>query len=72
MKAKYLVYLVIISFILRIGMNLVMPLLLLNLKIEPITLGLIGGIINVLIFLSVAGLLIKIFRYHNKVDFLNK
>ncbi len=71
MKAKYLVYLVIISFILRIGINLAMPLLIDSLKIEPLTYGLIGGTINILVFLSVAGLLIKIFRYHNKNDFLN-
>ncbi len=71
MKAKYLVYLVIISFILRTGMNLAMPLLIDNLKIEPFTFVLISGTLYILVFLSVAGLLIKIFRYHNKHEFLN-
>ncbi len=71
MKAKYLVYLVIISFILRIGTTLAMPLLIIDLKITPIVFGIIGGIINILIVLSVSGLLFKIFRYPNKYDFLN-
>ena len=69
MKAKYLVYLVIISLILRIGLNLLMPIIVT--KIEPLTFGFIGGGINTLLFLSILGLLIKIFSYHNKIDFLN-
>ena len=71
MKAKYLVYLVIISLILRIGLNLSMPIIATNTDIDPLTFGFIGGGINILVFLSILGLLIKIFRYHNKKDFLN-
>ena len=71
MKAKYLVYLVIISLILRIGINLSMVLISINTEIEPFTFGLIGGGINILVFLTIVGLLIKIFRYQNKNDFLN-
>ena len=71
MKAKYFVYLIIVSFVLRLGTNLAMPFLLTNLKIDPITYGFIGGGINLLIFFSVVGLLVKIFRYKNKTDFLN-
>jgi hypothetical protein len=48
-----------------------MPFLITTMKIEPLTYGFIGGGINILIFVSVIGLLIKIFRYKNKNDFLN-
>ena len=71
MKAKKLVYLVIISLILRIGLNLSMPIIVTKTDIDPLTFGFIGGGINILVFLSIIGLLIKIFRYHNKTDFLN-
>ncbi|WP_439334428.1 hypothetical protein [Thalassobellus sediminis] len=71
MKAKYLVFLVVICLILRIGLNLLMPIIVTKTEIEPLTFGFIGGGINILIFLSTVGLLIKIFRYHNKADFLN-
>jgi len=71
MKAKHLVYLVIISLILRIGLELLMPIIVTKTEIEPLTFGFIGGGINLLVFLSILGLLIKIFRYHNKTDFLN-
>ena len=71
MKAKYLVYLVIIGLILKIGLNLSMPLILTNTKMEPLAFGFIGGGINILTFLSIVGLLIKIFSYQNKSDFLN-
>ncbi|WP_460219357.1 hypothetical protein [Psychroserpens sp. MEBiC05023] len=71
MKAKYIVYLVIISLILRIGISLSMPLLATNTEIDPLTFGFIGGGINILVFLSIVGLLIKIFRYQNKNDFFN-
>ncbi|GAA4279994.1 hypothetical protein GCM10022260_04150 [Gaetbulibacter aestuarii] len=71
MKSKYFVYLIIISLVLRLATNLAMPFLLTSLKIDPITYGFIGGGINLLIFFSVVGLLVKIFRYENKTDFLN-
>ncbi|SEG21015.1 hypothetical protein SAMN05421847_1746 [Halpernia humi] len=71
MKAKYLVYLVMISLILRILLNLSIPLIFNNTKIEPLTFGFIGGGVNLLILLSIIGLLIKIFKYQNKNDFLN-
>ncbi|WP_347923687.1 hypothetical protein [Pontimicrobium sp. SW4] len=48
-----------------------MSLILTNTKMEPLTFGIIGGGINILVFLSIVGLLIKIFRYQNKKDFLN-
>ncbi|WP_439151201.1 hypothetical protein [Winogradskyella sp.] len=71
MKAKFLVNAIIIGFLLKMAFNLSMELLLSDLKIDIITYGLIGGAINLFLFVSVAGLLIKIFRYHNKKDFLN-
>lgn len=71
MKAKYLVYLVILSLTLRVGINLMLPFLAKNGKMEPFTFGYIGGGINILIFVSIIGLLIKIFKYQNKNDFLN-
>ncbi|ARV10503.1 hypothetical protein BTO05_13000 [Winogradskyella sp. PC-19] len=71
MKAKHLVYLVIIGLVLRVGLNLVMPIIAINTEIDPLTFGFIGGGINILVFLSIVGLLMKIFRYHNIKDFLN-
>ncbi len=71
MKSKYLVYLVIVSLVIKIGIRLSIPYLAQHTKIDPFNFGLIGGGVDIIAFLSIVGLLIKIFRYENKSDFLD-
>ncbi len=75
MKTKYFVYTLIICYAIKIGMAIlqdyIVEYLILDLNIEPLELGLIAGIPNLLILISIIGLIVKIFRYHNRKDFLN-
>ncbi len=75
MKVKYFLYLLIISYITKIAIaifeDFIVEIFIIDLKIEPITLGLYTGIPRLLILISVIGLIFKIYRYHNKEDFLN-
>ena len=75
MKTKYFVYTLITCYLVKIGMavfqDYIVEFLIIDLNMNPIELGLIEGIPNLLILLSVIGLIIKIFRYHGRKDFLN-
>ncbi|GAB5563949.1 MAG: hypothetical protein Wins2KO_10120 [Winogradskyella sp.] len=71
MKTKYFVYAVIIAFAIRIVLNLTFPVIAIRTDLDPITYRLIAGGANAFVFFSIVGLLLKIFRYHNKKDFLN-
>ena len=71
MKAKYFIYLMVIFWSLGYVVQLFSYKLLTDFEIEPFDYGLIAGGINLLLFLSVIGLLIKIFSYKDRHEFLN-
>ncbi len=70
MKAKHFVFLVIFFAILMTTLRLAIAFII-TLNIDSFTYGLIAGSVRILFYLSLIGLIIKIYRYHNKKDFLN-
>ena len=62
MKAKHFIYLILFGFVIRISFNLLEPYLLLEKRLNAITLGLISGIISLLIAFATLALIIKIYR----------
>ena len=75
MKIKYLLYLLIVCWIIKIGLVIfkeqVVVYLMDNHNFDPIDLGLLAGIPSVLFDIAFIILLIKIALYKNKSDFLN-
>ena len=71
MKTKYFIYALIVGFALRIVMTALRAYLLLDLQMDLFTHALLSGIPGLIMTLSFIGLLIKIYRYPNKEDFLN-
>ncbi len=75
MKVKYFIYILIICWLIKtvlaVFQEQVITYLIEELNFEPIELGLLAGIPNLLFYISLLGLLIKIARYKNKSDFLN-
>ncbi|GAA4968725.1 hypothetical protein GCM10023315_17930 [Algibacter aquimarinus] len=75
MKTKYFIYTLIIFWLIKIVLAVfqdkIVEYFIGNLKIEPFELGLYAGILNLIFYLPLIGLLIKIALYKNKLDFLN-
>ncbi len=70
MKAKYFVYAIIFFSVLMTVLRLAITFII-SLNIDSFTYGLIAGTVRILFYLSLIGLIVKIYRYHNKKDFLN-
>ena len=70
MKTKYFIYLVILAFFIRALFTLSSRYLL-DLGVSPFDLGLYGGVMNIFFAICLIGLLVKLFRYHNKSDLFN-